>query len=221
MTSKYCTNPNCKHADDNGNKTLQPLDNFYSSSKGKNGKRAICKDCVKEYNKSHKGKEALKKWKQSPKGKAIKKKDDRKYWESENGRLVRIAIMKRYEQSSKGKTARKTAIKNWKQSPKGRIRKRETDRRRKLSRAHIPGFHTREEWVALCQFFDYKCVKCGNQFPLEKLTRDHIIPISMPGSTDFIKNIQPLCHSCNSSKSNRYVADYRDKPIYWQQLSLF
>lgn len=58
------------------------------------------------------------------------------------------------------------------------------------------GNHTLEQWEALKQEFDNKCAFCRKE---EKLTKDHIIPLSENG-TDYIDNIQPLCKSCNSRK---------------------
>lgn len=58
------------------------------------------------------------------------------------------------------------------------------------------GGHTLEEWRELKKRYKYKCAICGERKPL---TKDHIIPLS-EGGTDYIKNIQPLCRSCNSKK---------------------
>jgi len=52
---------------------------------------------------------------------------------------------------------------------------------------------------------NYKCLKC---FRIEKLQLDHIIPISKGGENK-ISNLQTLCDSCNSSKSNNFK-DYRN-----------
>ena len=61
-----------------------------------------------------------------------------------------------------------------------------------------------EEWENLKKKFNYKCLKCGKKEPAIKLTIDHIIPISKNGK-NIIKNIQPLCRSCNSSKGNKII----------------
>jgi 5-methylcytosine-specific restriction endonuclease McrA len=53
-----------------------------------------------------------------------------------------------------------------------------------------------------------KCAHCGTT---EKLTIDHIVPLSRGGSADG-KNIQVLCAPCNASKGNR------DKPKLAQAL---
>ena len=51
---------------------------------------------------------------------------------------------------------------------------------------------------------NYKCLCCGS---LNKLSIDHIEPINKNGKNK-ISNLQTLCKSCNSRKSDKYK-DYR------------
>ena len=61
------------------------------------------------------------------------------------------------------------------------------------------GNHTLQQWLNVKAFSEFSCVKCLKKEPEIKLTEDHIVPLSMGGS-NYIKNIQPLCLKCNSSK---------------------
>jgi 5-methylcytosine-specific restriction endonuclease McrA len=81
-------------------------------------------------------------------------------------------------------------------------------RKRNAMKRGLPGSHSFAEWRALCEKFDYRCVCCGEKRPL---TRDHVIPVTKPGSSDSIDNIQPMCSPCNSSKK-RQTIDYRQRP---------
>lgn len=60
------------------------------------------------------------------------------------------------------------------------------------------GSYTLEQWNDLCGEHNNRCTYCGCD---DKLTKDHIIPLSKGGS-NYITNIQPLCKSCNSKKHN-------------------
>jgi 5-methylcytosine-specific restriction endonuclease McrA len=63
---------------------------------------------------------------------------------------------------------------------------------------------TLKDWDEIMRMFEYKCAICGCN---EKLTIDHIIPLSKGGEHNK-KNIQPLCHSCNSRKKDKTGAAY-------------
>jgi 5-methylcytosine-specific restriction endonuclease McrA len=68
----------------------------------------------------------------------------------------------------------------------------------RLSQARALGTHTDDEWQAILEEFDYRCVRCGCT-PHGRPCKDHILPIYIGGS-DSAKNLQPLCRQCNTAK---------------------
>lgn len=77
--------------------------------------------------------------------------------------------------------------------------------RRKARLLEVGGSFTGQEWVDLLEIYNNTCPCCGKRGV--KLEVDHIVPISKGGSSN-IDNIQPLCKSCNSTKSNRNCIRY-------------
>lgn len=77
---------------------------------------------------------------------------------------------------------------------------------------HAGGKFTKGEFTDMCKFFEDKCLCCGK---VVKLEADHVIPIVQGGTND-ISNIQPLCRSCNASKSDKAI-DYRLQWHPWRE----
>jgi len=78
---------------------------------------------------------------------------------------------------------------------------------RRLNEIRGGEWHSEEEWQALLAACSGKCLRCGST---ERITRDHVIPVSRGGANS-IDNIQPLCWPCNSWKHARTI-DYRANP---------
>lgn len=84
-------------------------------------------------------------------------------------------------------------------------------RRQCLEAAKSRGTHTPEQWRHMLAVFSGRCCRCNRK---KQVSKDHIIPVSNPKSTDSIGNIQPLCLKCNASKG-QLIQDFRgDK---WKQ----
>ncbi len=68
-----------------------------------------------------------------------------------------------------------------KQLDKKRFALMAKERAAKLKSAREKGTHTRKQWLALVEEFEYRCLRCGN-VPDDGLTKDHIQKISCCGS---------------------------------------
>lgn len=75
----------------------------------------------------------------------------------------------------------------------------------------IPGRFTANEWLSVCRYYEFKCLKCKRVCLLHELSPDHVVPLAI-GGTNYLSNIQPLCEPCNTSKQSK-TADYREIPI--------
>lgn len=64
--------------------------------------------------------------------------------------------------------------------------------------------HTLEQWLAKLASYDARCAYCGS---IGKMTRDHVVPLSLGGS-NAIENIVPACQWCNGSKWNRLLEEW-------------
>lgn len=56
------------------------------------------------------------------------------------------------------------------------------------------------------QIYSSPCIYCGST---ERITMDHVIPISR-GGTHGIGNLAPACVSCNSSKGNKFIMEWKN-----------
>jgi len=70
----------------------------------------------------------------------------------------------------------------------------------------LPKEHTEEEWEAKKEQYGHKCFYCNKA---SKLTKDHVIPVSLGGSNG-IDNIVPACWTCNYKKRARRIEYFKE-----------
>lgn len=80
-----------------------------------------------------------------------------------------------------------------------------------------PNF-THQEWKECLIFFGGECAYCGGTPRKgQRLTRDHLEPVSVGGST-IQSNIVPACASCNSSKgAEEFKQWFMKQPFFSQE----
>jgi 5-methylcytosine-specific restriction endonuclease McrA len=77
-------------------------------------------------------------------------------------------------------------------------------RRARMAAAGGPGV-SRKDWGQVVARFGGRCAYCDALAPL---AMDHVVPISR-GGWHAIGNVLPACRSCNSSKSDRLLIEWR------------
>lgn len=111
---------------------------------------------------------------------------------------------KEYYQIEGHKLSRKKYFKKYFQTPRGKLIQKFCSLRRRLKLKGISHAFTKEEWFFIVEDTKGICPMCNGFVGTNKLTLDHIIPISKihKGFIYTIEDVRPLCKSCNSKKSN-------------------
>ncbi len=133
-------------------------------------------------------------------------------WASKNPDKIRLMGKKQYEKNKDKYKERSRAYylanreeclarnKKWRQSDVGRSAFK-VKKHNRSKRIRETGKISTKDWLVI-RNTSPMCLMCGKFVECEKLTLDHIIPLSK-GGTHTIENIQPLCFSCNSRKHAR------------------
>ncbi len=128
----------------------------------------------------------------------------KQYWNRPENKKKKSEYDKKWRENNKERKSIRD--KNYRANNRDKDRKNGLKKYYRKSRAK--GTFTLEEWKNKKKEFNYCCARCGiSEIELLNqtgggLTVDHIIPLSRGGS-NYIRNIQPLCRSCNSKKHTK------------------
>jgi 5-methylcytosine-specific restriction endonuclease McrA len=180
-------------------KQVKLISEFYKDAQRGDGLTTKCKSChaklVKNWQikNSERFSDANKRWKR-----------EHKKERAEHAKKLAHKYPERVHANAKRSRERHPeASRNWRKNNKDKIRNYTATRKARL--AGNGGNLTVEEWNAILDFYDHKCLCCGRGDV--KLTIDHVIPI-FHGGKHSADNVQPLCGSCNSRKKDKHI-DYR------------
>lgn len=170
-------------------KESKPLEQFHKNKNRKNGVSVTCKPCA--INRS-----SL--WEKANPERVIQNSRNLYHKDIERSRANRrIRVRKWYKANSHKAVA---ATKDWnRRNPEY---KRASEQRRRSAKIGNGVFEISKKEIS--KIISSACVACGSY---DKMTMDHIIPLSRGGKHS-IGNLQPLCFSCNSSKNNRTMTEW-------------
>lgn len=133
-----------------------------------------------------------------------KNKARQQQWRTANPERVRASRVAAQERDPEWAAKERARGKIYRQTHKEQLRA--TGHRARARRMQAEGSWTKTEWDALCAFYGNRCLGCLKTGV--RLHVDHVVPLRK-GGTNYIWNLQPLCHSCNSRKHVSTI-DFRD-----------
>jgi 5-methylcytosine-specific restriction endonuclease McrA len=158
---------------------VKPISDFYKDKHSSCGTKSCCKACAAE---------------------GARKSSKKHYY-----RNVEEERKRSRNYQAEHVEERRAFLREWRRAHVDKSRAHSRTRYARKSGAE--GKVTDEEWKALKEFYKFTCLRCKRKEPGIRLEPDHVVPLSK-GGPNIIKNIQPLCRSCNSYKHDKYI-DYR------------
>lgn len=185
MKCPYCI----KQCSKCGKLLVANLINFYKTPRGKYGLRGVCKKCEKTNDRKR-----SKQYYEENKENTLKK--NKQYYE-ENKEDV-LKRRKQYYEENKDNILER--CKQYKENNPEKVFNQCSKRRLKEERQGS-GI-TKEQWLEMMDFFDWKCAYSGITLNKDNRSIDHIIPLNNNGLNE-PWNCIPMLKSYNSSKCNK------------------
>lgn len=171
----------------------------------------------KQYRKEHKEEIKIKNKKYREEHKKEKIIKDKQYYKENKERILEYQKQYRKENKNKIKEYKKQyyednkdEIANYqKQYRENNPEKcfNNNNKRRQLEESQGDGI-TKEQWLEMMEFFDWKCAYSGKSISNNKnRTIDHIVPLINNGENE-IWNLIPMLKACNSSKYTNNMEDW-------------
>ena len=204
-------------------------DNFHREKSGKYGLRGECKKCKNKKSKQHhqenrdkvlerkkqfykdnrcKLREQYKQYYQNNKEKILKRK--KQYYEYNRDKI--LDQQKEHYKANRGKELER--VKQYYQSPQGQVAYFNSHHKRRTKEEQQGTGITKEQWLEMMSFFDWKCAYSGEALTKDNRSVDHIIPLNSDGD-NMIWNCAPMTRNLNSSKCDKDMLEwYRKQDFY-------
>ena len=174
-------------------------ENYYRLKHGRYGLKAECKECQSKYHKQYHKNNKNKITKYS------------KQWYEAN-RDEYLERCKQYYQANRYKYL--DYHKQYRQSPQGQVVAFNKNQRRRTKEEQQGTGITKDQWLEMMQYFDWKCAYSGKRLTDKTRSVDHIIPLNS-GGDNMIWNCVPMTRSLNSSKQDKDMLEwYREQDFY-------
>lgn len=202
----------------------KPLGEVVKDSSKKDGYKYLCRLCDNkqaiQWYTEHKEEAAIthKKWQENNKERYAanakrwrednkeRKAANDKRWYEENKEHCAAKMKQWYEENKEHYAAKK---KQWRETERGKLLSRLKSQRRRQRKRNLATDHDliTQEWLEIVAAQNNHCALCGEHFPIEELTADHIYPLKLGGL--FVKeNAQAACGPCNSSKGTKTMEEF-------------
>ena len=193
--------------------------NFHRSNKGRYGLRAQCKECRNNQNKQwqqtnrDRKAEYYKQYYQDNKEKIVEQ--HKQYRETNKEKITEYH--KQYYQDNREKQLER--VKRYQQTPQGQAVRFNSNHRRHLKEEQQGSGITKDQWVEMMEFFDWKCAYSGERLTKDNRSVDHIVPLNSNGD-NMIWNMVPMLRSLNSSKNTSNMEEWYEEQSFFSEARL-
>ena len=173
--------------------------NFHKAKKGKYGLQSKCKECINKYGK---------RYRETNKEKVAE--SHKQYYEANKERIAKRD--KQYYEANRDRKAKYG--KQYRQSPQGQVTIFNKHHRRRTKEEQQGNGITKDQWLELMSFFDWKCAYSGETLTKDTRSIDHVVPLNSNGD-NMIWNCVPMKINYNSSKHAKDMLEwYKEQDFY-------
>ena len=134
----------------------------------------------------------------------------KQYYEANKDK--RAEYYKQYREDNKDKIAEYQ--KQWRKTPQGQVARFNECQRRRTKKEQQGSGITKDQWLEMMKYFDWKCAYSGKRLTDKTRSVDHIIPLNS-GGDNMIWNCVPMTRSLNSSKNDKDMEKwYKEQECY-------